>query len=620
MSEKAIANNPLGLFSRSASLYRRLGSHPLPFSSGFRFNLWAPNALAVYISGDFNNWNERSHPLALSAHGIWSIDVEKVTSQQKYKYIIATEKEDFLWRNDPCAYYFILDSEITSATWESTFTWHDQNYFLRLSSANATRRQPISIYELHIGSWKTDPNKRITYKTIAPVLAEYVLDMGFTHIELLPLTEHPFDGSWGYQTTGYFAPTSRYGTPDDFKYFINHMHENGIGVIIDWVPAHFPRDDGALANFDGTPLFEIKDERHAAHDQWGTLRFDVSDDRIRSFLISSALHFFSEYHVDGIRVDAVASLLHLDYGRNYDLKNCYGGIEDLDGISFLKELTSKISRKFPHALIIAEDSSDYQGVTKSHQNKGLGFTYKWNMGWMNDTLRYMETDPLFRGGVHNLMTFSLMYAFTESFILPISHDECVHGKKSLLDKMPGKYKDKFASTRLYLTYMFTHPGKKLLFMGSEFGQFIEWRYYEQLEWELLKYDSHAKLHGFVKDLLHFYKKHSPLWAKDNSWNGFLWSNPDDNTFDVFSYIRVHKNKMLLIILNATPIERNDYLLGVPKYGKYKLIFNTDESDYFGSDSKIKPEITAVRQHFLKFRYTLCADLPPLSALIYEYER
>ncbi len=580
-----------------------------PTADGFSFAVWAPNAEKVYLVGSFDGWSAEGLPMQRCGGGIWRLSVRGMAEGTLYKYRIVTPSGEQFFRADPCGRYSELRPGTASVTWKSKYRFRRQTAHDRRVSALPPRdARPLSIYEVHAGSWRGDTG---SYRTLADGLAEHARRFGFTHIELLPVCEFPFDGSWGYQTTGYFAPTSRWGTPDDFKYLVDRLHAEGIGLILDWVPAHFPRDEAGLRLFDGTPLFEPADPALAQHPLWGTMRFNFESEYVRDFLISSALWWFDEYRIDGLRVDAVSAILYRDMNRpSPESVNPYGEL-------FLRELNDAVGRFHPNALMIAEESSDYRGVTAPVSSGGLGFTYKWNMGWMNDTLRYMQTDPLFRSGSHGLLTFPMMYAFSESFILPLSHDECVHGKKSFLDKMPGDYRTKFDSLRMYLAYMYTCPGKKLIFMGTEFGQFIEWRYYEPLEWKLTAYESHWKLMNFVRTLTRFYRRHPALWSDDRSWNGFEWSNADDAIFDVYSYFRRSQSETLLVVVNTTPVARKNYLLGTSDSGLFRLVLNTDSEEFYGSGMQVRQRIRSSPIRQGEHPRRLKVDLPPSSVLVYR---
>lgn len=606
------------LFSQTRRVFNRLGAHLTDRqAASWHFAAYAPSCRSASLVGSFNHWDPSAHPMIRSEHGVWSIDVSGLSCGDSYKFCFTTEDGHTIYRADPCAHYAELRPGTASRLWHDTYRWHDSRWRTQ-QLADRKRSAPMAIYEVHLGSWRSFNGADSIYRAAAVPLAEYVVDNGFTHIELMPILEHPFDGSWGYQVTGYFAPTARYGTPEDFKFFIDIMHRYHIGVILDWVPAHFPRDEHGLRQFDGAPLFEHADPKIAEHVQWGTLRFNCDSDIVKDFLISSALFWLGEYHLDGLRMDAVSSMLYLDYERDFPLRNRFGGRENLGAIAMFRAMNREIAARFPAALTIAEEATDFPDVTAPVSCGGLGFSLKWNMGWMNDSLRYMETDPLFRSGNHTLMTFSMVYAFSEHFVLPLSHDECVHGKKSLLDKMPGDYAWKFAALRTYLTYMFTHPGKKLLFMGTEFGPFLEWRYYEPLEWHLKNYDSHRQLSDYVRTLIRFYRANRALWYNDTDWSGFKWSNADDAVFEVYSYFRIGPpGDILLCILNMTPVARPNYLIGTPYSGTYQLVLNSDEPCYFGSNTPIQEVLVSEKKRQGDYPYLLTVDLPPQSALIYR---
>ena len=526
--------------------------------------------------------------------GIYEVFVPGLEEGCMYKYLIETEKRDYLYKADPFAFYAEKRPGTASRVADiSGFTWHDDRWMTKRAGWNAAE-SPMSIYEVHPGSWKRHPHEEdedgfYNYRELAEELTEYIKKMGYTHIELMGIAEHPFDGSWGYQVTGYFAPTSRYGTPEDFQYMIDYFHKHNIGVILDWVPAHFPRDAHGLANFDGEALYEHPDSRRGEHPDWGTKIFNYEKSEVRNFLIANALFWLGEYHVDGLRVDAVASMLYLDYGKQDGqwLPNKYGGNENLDAVWFFKHLNSIIHGRGDGSMIIAEESTAWPGVTKDVDDGGLGFTFKWNMGWMNDFLEYMKLDPYFRKDNHNKMTFAMSYAYSENYILVLSHDEVVHLKCSMLNKMPGYLDDKFANLKAGYTFMFGHPGKKLLFMGNEFAQLQEWSEARELDWFLLKEDRHLHMQNYVRALLQLYKKYRCLYELDDSWDGFQWINADDSYRSIFSFVRYSKTKRknLLFVMNFTPMERPDYRVGVPKKKKYELVLDSDAEEYGGSGRK-----------------------------------
>ncbi len=598
-----------------------LGARPVCNSTGlidgYYFALWAPNAKCVSVVGDFNNWEAGKHPMQrIPDTGFWEIYIEGVPTGCLYKYCILTQDDRVIFKSDPMAKFAELRPKTASCTYTDSYRWHDLQWRIK-HSKREDKNKPMAIYEVHMGSWMRGKNNEIlSYREVADALVKFLKDNRYTHIELMPIAEHPFDGSWGYQVTGYFAPTSRYGIPEDFKYFVDTMHENSIGVILDWVPGHFPKDEHGLMCFDGTPLYEGNNTVN----EWGTLKFDFASPMVRQFLISNAVYWLKEFHIDGLRVDAVSSMLYLDYGKNDGewTPNIYGGKEDLDAAEFFKTLNNYVAERFPGVIMIAEESGNYPLVTHPVADGGLGFTYKWNMGWMNDTLDYMQSDPFFRSGIHNKMTFSMMYAYNEDYILPISHDECVHGKKSLLDKMSGDYYQKFASLKAYLGYMFAHPGKKLTFMGCEIGQFIEWRYYEQIEWKLLQYETHRGLYQFNKALLAMYNDHPAFWQQDDSWDGFKWLNADDADNSVYSMARFGGGETVIAIVNMTPVERFDYWMSAPEEGKYTLLLNSDGREFGGNGSIIIDEAVTDNDSE-EFPNRIRVTLPPLSVLFYKKE-
>ena len=578
-------------------IYKKLGAHLTEYEGekGVYFAVWAPHAKGVRVVGEFNCWGSDGYRMnRLEPLGIYEVFVPGLEEGCMYKYLIETEKGDYLYKADPFAFYAEKRPGTASRVADiSGFTWHDDRWMTKRAGWNAAE-SPMSIYEVHPGSWKRHPHEEdedgfYNYRELAEELTEYIKKMGYTHIELMGIAEHPFDGSWGYQVTGYFAPTSRYGTPEDFQYMIDYFHKHNIGVILDWVPAHFPRDAHGLANFDGEALYEHPDSRRGEHPDWGTKIFNYEKSEVRNFLIANALFWLGEYHVDGLRVDAVASMLYLDYGKQDGqwLPNKYGGNENLDAVWFFKHLNSIIHGRGDGSMIIAEESTAWPGVTKDVDDGGLGFTFKWNMGWMNDFLEYMKLDPYFRKDNHNKMTFAMSYAYSEKYILVLSHDEVVHLKCSMLNKMPGYLDDKFANLKAGYTFMFGHPGKKLLFMGNEFAQLQEWSEARELDWFLLKEDRHLHMQNYVRALLQLYKKYRCLYELDDSWDGFQWINADDSYRSIFSFVRYSKTKRknLLFVMNFTPMERPDYRVGVPKKKKYELVLDSDAEEYGGSGRK-----------------------------------
>ncbi|MDD5796970.1 MAG: 1,4-alpha-glucan branching protein GlgB [Clostridiaceae bacterium] len=578
-------------------IYKKLGAHLTEYEGekGVYFAVWAPHAKGVRVVGEFNCWGSDGYRMnRLEPLGIYEVFVPGLEEGCMYKYLIETEKGDYLYKADPFAFYAEKRPGTASRVADiSGFTWHDNRWMTKRAGWNAAE-SPMTIYEVHPGSWKRHPHEEdedgfYNYRELAAELTEYIKKMGYTHIELMGIAEHPFDGSWGYQVTGYFAPTSRYGTPKDFQYMIDYFHKHNIGVILDWVPAHFPRDAHGLANFDGEALYEHPDSRRGEHPDWGTKIFNYEKSEVRNFLIANALFWLGEYHIDGLRVDAVASMLYLDYGKQDGqwLPNKYGGNENLDAVWFFKHLNSIVHGRGDGSMIIAEESTAWPGVTKDVDDDGLGFTFKWNMGWMNDFLEYMKLDPYFRKDNHNKMTFAMSYAYSENYILVLSHDEVVHLKCSMLNKMPGYLDDKFANLKAGYTFMFGHPGKKLLFMGNEFAQLQEWSEARELDWFLLKEDRHLHMQNYVRALLQLYKKYRCLYELDDSWDGFQWINADDSYRSIFSFVRYSKTKRknLLFVMNFTPMERPDYRVGVPKKKKYKLVLDSDAEEYGGSGRK-----------------------------------
>lgn len=547
--------------------------------------------------------------------GIWTAFIAGIAPGEKYKYVIYTPEGEKKFKADPYAFYAELRPHTASIVYSlDKYAWGDSFW---LQNRTPLYDKPLNIYEVHPGSWKKNEGGNFyNFRELADILVPYVQDIGFTHIELMPVMEHPFDGSWGYQVSGYYAVTSRYGTPEDLMYFIDCCHQRGIGVILDWVPSHFCKDDHGLRQFDGTPLYEGEENK-----EWGTLSFNLARKEVMSFLISNAVFWFDVYHADGLRVDAVASMLYLDYGREEGTwkPNICGGRENLEAVIFMQRLNEEVFNDFPCALMIAEESTAWPLVTRPTYEGGLGYNYKWNMGWMNDLLKYMQLDPLFRKGAHNLLTFSLCYAFSENFILPLSHDEVVHGKKSLIAKMPGSYEDKFANLRLMLGYMMTHPGKKHLFMGAETAQFIEWRFYEQLEWELLDFAMHRKYKDYVRDLNHFYLEEKSLWQNDFNWRGFCWIEADNREQSVLVYQRTADfvDDFLVVVCNFTPVYYEKFRIGVPEPGSYKEVFNTDNIRYGGAGRGLKGPVKAKKSFWQNRDYSVEIVLPPLAAVCFK---
>jgi 1,4-alpha-glucan branching enzyme len=607
-------------------LYEILGAHTCEMDGvrGVRFAVWAPNARRVSVVGDFNHWDGRRHPMRLHpGAGVWEIFIPELEPGTVYKYEINPRNGPPFLKADPLAFASELRPATGSVVHQrGRYEWQDGEWLRQRAHGDALSR-PMAVYEVHLGSWRRGEHDRVlTYREIAHELGDYVAGMGFTHVELLPVMEHPYDPSWGYQVTGYFAPSSRFGSPDDFKYLVDHLHQRGIGVILDWVPAHFPRDAHALRRFDGTALYEHEDPRQGEHPDWGTLVFNFGRNEVRNFLISNALYWLEEFHADGLRVDAVASMLYLDYSRGPDqwVPNRYGGRENLDAIEFLQQLNSVVRERLPGALMIAEESTAWPGVTQPAHLGGLGFHLKWNMGWMNDFLRFMELDPVYRQYNFNLVTFSLMYAFSEHFVLPLSHDEVVHGKRSLLDKMPGDAWQKRANLRLALGYMWGHPGKKLLFMGGEIGQWREWSEGRSLDWHLLEEPGHRGIQHFVHDLGHLYRSEPALWEVDVSPQGFEWIDFHDVRNSVVSFLRRggESGEDLVFLCNFTPVPRHGYRIGLPRGGWYRELLNSDAELYGGSNLGNGGGVLAepVPEHGRPYSAPL--TLPPLAIVVLKY--
>lgn len=612
---------------RHYEIYEKLGAHPENYEGidGMYFAVWAPHGSQVSVVGDFNGWDPEANPMTLLADsGIWEAFVSGLSAGELYKYAITTRSGKILFKADPYAFQSEYRPQNASVTADlSGFQWKDLAWMEKRKTKDPFN-DPISIYEVHLGSWRKknrdEKDGFYTYIEAAHELADYILEMGYTHVELMGIAEHPYDGSWGYQVTGYFAPTSRYGTPGEFMYFVNYMHKKGIGVILDWVPAHFPKDAHGLADFDGEACYEYPDPRKGEHPDWGTKVFDYSKYEVDNFLIANALYWVDKYHIDGLRVDAVASMLYLDYGRdNGDwVPNQYGGNENLEAIEFFKHLNSVIKKRGNGAMVIAEESTVWPKVTGNQEEGGLGFTFKWNMGWMHDFLEYMKLDPYFRKYNHHKMTFGLTYFTSENYILVLSHDEVVHLKSSMINKMPGLLEDKFANLKLGYTFMLGHPGKKLLFMGQDFGQFHEWDEKTSLDWYLSEEPLGKSLKDYVRDLLHLYKKYPALYEKDYDWEGFYWINADDKERSIFSFIRYSKDKKrsLLFVLNFTPVARPDYRVGVPKRGAYTLLLDQDHGLYKRGEKA--PSIRSEKMEWDGQEYSFPYQLPAYGAAVFRF--
>ena len=610
-------------------IYKKLGAHIVNDGEkqGVYFAVWAPHAEKVSVVGEFNDWDADKNPMKREEPlGIYTCFVPDVQEGALYKYCIQTYKGDHIYKADPFANYAELrPGNASKVTDISALRWTDSKWMERRLTWDH-HKEPMSIYEAHIGSWKRHPGREddgfYTYREFAKAATEYIKEMGYTHIELMGIAEYPFDGSWGYQVTGYYAPTSRYGTPEDFAYMIDYFHKNKIGVILDWVPAHFPKDAHGLADFDGTPTFEYADPRKGEHPDWGTKVFDYGKSEVQNFLIANALFWIEHYHVDGLRVDAVASMLYLDYGKEKGqwVPNKYGSNENLEAIEFFKHLNSVVLGRNPGVVMIAEESTAWPKVTAPAEYDGLGFSLKWNMGWMHDFTEYMKLDPYFRKGCHNQMTFAMSYAYSEKYVLVLSHDEVVHLKCSMLNKMPGLGFDKFANLKVGYAFMMGHVGKKLLFMGQDFAQLQEWSEARELDWFLLAEDWHRQLQEFTKDLLHLYKKNKAMYELDCSPEGFEWVNADDAERSIYSFIRHSKDgkKNLLFVCNFTPMERTEYRVGVPRRKQYKLILDSDEKKY-GGEGKVRPEIyKSVKKECDGRPFSFGYDLPPYGVAVFEF--
>ena len=603
--------------------YRFLGCHAQNRDGvdGFVFRTWAPQAQSVRVTGDFNFWNEEDLPMQPVGCGVWEAFSRFAQPGQRYKLCIKTKDGRTVYKTDPygnrCG---VLPDTASIIEAEDGFVWHDGLYRARRRKEKILNR-PVNIYEVHAGSWKRhEDGSVLSFRELAQQLVPYVRDMGYTHIELLPVMEYPYDPSWGYQITCYYAPTHRYGAPEDLKYFIDEAHRAGIGVILDWVPAHFPKDANGLYEFDGTCCYELSDPTMNEHPDWTTRIYDYGKPEVRSFLISNACYWISQFHADGIRVDAVASMLYLDYNRPNYKPNRFGGRENLEAIDFLRQLNAAAFQTEPAVMMIAEESTAFPLITKPDYDGGLGFLFKWNMGWMNDMLQYMSLDPLYRKGDHNALTFSMTYAFSENFILPLSHDEVVHGKCSLIGKMPGNYDDKFNNLRVLYAYQMAHPGKKLNFMGGEFAQFIEWNFKQGLDWLLLGYEKHRKMQQFVKTLNRFYLENRELWEVDTGWDGYEWIEPDDRDRSVIAFRRKdRKGRELVVVCNFCPVLRENYRLGLPKQGWYVPVLNTDDEAFGGYGFAPETVRTEKKPSHGQMQSGLFR-VPPMSVCFYRYHR
>ncbi|RMF73128.1 MAG: 1,4-alpha-glucan branching protein GlgB [Planctomycetota bacterium] len=620
-----LGDTDLFLFNEGThrELWRCMGARCLTMDGvpGVAFSVWAPNALRVSVVGEFCGWDGRVYPMRqMGSSGVFEIFLPHVADDALYKYEIKSRTGDLLVKSDPCAPRCEMPPGTASRVFRSRYQWSDDPW-MRARPKRDPHREPMSIYEMHFGSWmwRSDGSGPLSYREVAPLLVEHVKKFGFTHVEPMPVAEHPFGGSWGYQVTGYYAPTARYGDPDDFRYFVDYCHQHGIGVILDWVPGHFPKDDFALARFDGTALYEHHDVRLAEHPDWGTLVFNYGRNEVRSFLVSNALYWLNEFHVDGLRVDAVASMLYLDYSRQEGewVPNKYGGRENLDAISFLQQLNTVVRESAPGCVTIAEESTAWGGVSRPPEEGGLGFTFKWNMGWMHDTLQYFSRDPIHRRFHQGELTFAMVYEYSEHFIMPLSHDEVVHGKRSLLEKMPGDLWQKFANLRTLLAYQYTRPGKQLLFQGTELAPWYEWFHEVGLNWSLSHHPERAGLQRFMQDLGRYYLDTPALWRLDHDPAGFEWIDFHDADNSVLSYCRRDGDACVVIVLNLTPVPRDDYRIGAPRAGRYAVKINSDDEAYHGSGYARSREVDTqpVPQHGRPD--SLVLSLPPLAALVLE---
>lgn len=604
------------------NLYKFLGSHIYTDDIGTytRFLVWAPNAKNVNLVGDFNNWNDYSLPLRKLQDGeIWEICIRNVKIFDSYKYRIVTQDSEVLYKADPFAFHSELRPKTASKVYDiEGYKWNDKKWLKKREKTDKFN-SPMSIYEINLSSWRKHGENYLSYVQLSDELVAYLKEMNYTHVEFMPLMEHPFDGSWGYQLTGFFAATSRFGCPKDLMYLIDKLHQNDIGVIMDWVPAHFCKDDFGLRKFDGSNLFEKTDQYLADNDQWGTLNFDFSKKEVVNFLISSALFWFKYYHLDGLRVDAVAYMIYLNFSGK-DIRNEDGGYENKEAIEFIKKLNNTIKQEFPSVFVIAEESTAWPNVTKPVEENGLGFDFKWNMGWMNDIIKYMKMDPLFRKDHHNLLTFSIMYAFNENYILPFSHDEVVHMKNSMIGKMPGTYDQKFDQIRLLYSFMFAHPGKKLLFMGNDIGQFDEWNEYKEITWEVLEYEKHQKLKYFMKDLNKFYLNNDEFYDLDTSYSGFQWEDVNNTNESLIIFERINsKNEKIICIFNFTPVRRKKYPVGVDEYALYSVVLNSSMKKYGGSLLRNKPYYSKNKKHNDR-KFSITVDIEPFSAMFIKLNK
>ncbi len=600
--------------------YELLGCHRATQdgTEGFVFRVWAPNAQAVSVVGDFNFWNTEDLPMHKISHGVWEAFSRFARPGNAYKYRIVAPDGRWIYKTDPYGYRTCHSPDTSSMVYElEGYKWHDGLYRANRARSNILKR-PVNIYEMHFGSWRRkDDGSVLGYAEICDQLIPYLKEMGYTHVELMPITEYPYDPSWGYQVTCYYSPTSRYGEPKLLMEFVDRLHQAGIGVILDWVPAHFPKDENGLYEFDGTCCYELSDPMMNEHPDWTTRIYDYGKPEVLSFLVSNAVFWLEKYHVDGIRVDAVASMLYLDYNRPNYRPNIYGGRENLEAINFLRRLNEAAFRVAHQPMMVAEESTAFPLITRPTNDGGLGFLFKWNMGWMNDMLKYMSLDPIYRKFSHNNLTFSMTYAYSENYVLPLSHDEVVHGKCSLIGKMPGYYTDQFANLRTFFGWQMGHPGKKLNFMGNEFAQFIEWNENQGLDWVLLEYERHAQMKDFVRDLNHLYLDNPAFWQNDQSWDGFRWISCDDRDNSVIAFRRIDdRGREIIGICNFCPVKRENYRLGLPKAGSYELVLNSDETKYGGWGTPL-PQITAEKSAWGELEYSAEFTLPPLSVLFYK---